>query len=235
MTTQALPRNRLLAQLARENPRTFAALLQQLEAVTLEKGSVVGTARARTEFVYFVESGVVSLVASTRGGQSIEVAVVGREGVAGIADALGQNPLPYGWVVQLGGTAYRAPTRILRDHILSCTDLHALLMTYSQVVMHELALSAVCSRFHTSVQRLARWLLLTSERAEADTLELTHEYLAHMVGAPRSAVTKAAATLRSQHVIDYRRGMLTIRDRKRLNAYSCECASLSVDVSQLDS
>ena len=129
---------------------------------------MLGHPRAVTDFSYFVESGVVSLVATTRSGSSVEVALIGREGVAGIADALGNQPLPYGLVVQLPGLAYRVPKAVIREHIFSCSALHELLMDYSQRVMHQLAQSALCNRFHTSVQRLARWLLLTAEKADTN-------------------------------------------------------------------
>jgi CRP-like cAMP-binding protein len=184
---------------------------------------VLGTPRVMTDSIYFVESGIVSLVASTKTGSSVEVALIGREGVAGIADALGNQPLPYGLVVQIPGLAYRAPKSVIREHILTCSALHELLMDYSQRVMHQLAQSALCNRFHTSVQRLARWLLLTAERAETNRFELTHEFVAQMVGAARSAVSEAASTLREKGIIDYRRGVLTIRDPKRLHKFACEC------------
>ena len=90
--------------------------------------------------------------------------------------------------------------------------------------MHQLAQSAVCNRFHTAEQRLARWLLLTAERAETQQLELTHEYIAQMVGAPRSAVSAAASALRKDRAIDYRRGVVTIRNEKRLRKAACECS-----------
>ena len=125
--------------------------------------------------------------------------------------------------MQLPGLAYRAPKALIREHIMSCSALHELLMNYSQRVMHQLAQSAVCNRFHTSVQRLARWLLLTAERAETTRFELTHELLAQMVGAPRSAVSQAASTLRDKGIIDYRRGVLTIRNTARLHKVACEC------------
>ena len=217
------PRNALLREFARISPDACARFLQAVEPMALERGLVLSANRARTEFVYFVETGIVSLIAATRNGYSLEVAIVGPEGAAGISDALGQHPLPYGWMVQVPGLAYRVPTRIIRDHLLSCTDFHQLLMAYSQLVMHQLAQSAVCNRFHTSVQRLSRWLLLTAERAETNTFALTHEFIAQMVGAPRSAVTEAAATLRGRNIIDYRRGVLTIRNKKRLHRVACEC------------
>jgi CRP-like cAMP-binding protein len=96
-------------------------------------------------------------------------------------------------------------------------------MDYSQRLVHQLAQSALCNRFHTSVQRLARWLLLTAERAETHRFDLTHEFVAQMVGAPRSAVSESAATLRRKGMIDYRRGVLTIRNPQRLHRVACEC------------
>src|SRR5919109_167440 len=96
-------------------------------------------------------------------------------------------------------------------------------MPLTQCAASQLAQSALCNRFHTSEQRLARWLLLTAERAETNRLELTHEFVAQMVGAPRSAVTESASTLRRKRIIDYRRGVLTIRSRKRLHQFACEC------------
>lgn len=215
--------NHVLASLAASDPKAFEDLRKELEPHPLQRGVMLGAPRAVTGFTYFVESGVVSLVATTRTGNSVELALVGKEGVAGIADALGSLPLPYALIVQLPGLAYRAPKSVIREHILTCSPLHRLLMDYSQRIMHQLAQSAVCNRFHTSVQRLARWLLLTAERAETNRLELTHELIAQMVGAPRPVVSQAAATLRDKGVIDYRRGVLTIRNPRRLQRFACEC------------
>jgi CRP-like cAMP-binding protein len=201
----------------------FARLFEELEPMSLERSAVLGPARLRSDWVYFVEAGIVSLVASTSAGNSVEVAIVGREGAAGVVDALGQQPLPYRLLVQVPGFAYRAPKQIIREHILSCTALHELLMDYSQHIVHQLTQSALCNRFHTSVQRLARWLLLTAERAEANRFELTHEFVAQMVGAPRSAVSESAAFLRRKGMIEYHRGVLTIRNPKRLHGIACEC------------
>jgi CRP-like cAMP-binding protein len=216
-------RNEVLRELAQSDQAVFSRLMEELEPRPMMRGDVLGAPRVVSDSIYFIDSGVVSLVASTKNGNSVEVALVGKEGVAGIADALGSHPLPYGLIVQLPGLAYRAPKHLIREHILSCSALHELLMNYSQRVMHQLAQSAVCNRFHSSVQRLARWLLLTAERAETTRFELTHEFVAQMVGAPRSAVTESALTLREKGIIDYRRGVLTIRNIKRLHKISCEC------------
>ena len=218
-----LTQNHVLQKLARADRAVYERLLGDLQPTPLERGALLPTSRDRTEWVYFVESGIVSLVAGTSSGQSLEVALVGREGVAGFSDALGGHRLPYRLTVQLPGLAYRIGTNIIRDHVFSCTALHELLMAYSQFLIHQLTQSAVCSRFHTSVQRLARWLLLTSERAGTEHLRLTHDVVAQMVGAPRSAVTQAAAELRRKGIIEYQRGLITIRNVKRLHRSSCEC------------
>ncbi len=216
-------RNGVLQRLAASDPAVLERLYEDMEPVPLERGTALGAARRPADCSYFVESGIVALVVGTSGGNSVEVALVGREGVAGLADALGDRPLPYRLIVQLSGLAYRVPKDVIRQHILSCSALHAQLMDYSQQMMHQLAQSALCNRFHTSVERLSRWLLLTAERAETNRFELTHEFAAQMVGAPRSAVSASAAALRRKGIIDYRRGVLTVRNPKRLRAVACEC------------
>lgn len=217
-------RNHLLKQLAGRDPDGYLQLANELEPVALQRGVLLESDSGdRAEFAYFVETGIVSLVGATRAGQSVEVAIVGREGMAGIAAVLGQRPLPYRLLVQLPGMAFRVPTRVIRSHIVSCTALHELLLGHAQLLTYQLAQSAICNRFHTSVQRLARWLLMTAERAEATRLPLTHEVVAHMVGAPRSAVSQAAASLRRRGIIDYTRGTIMIRNAKRLRRAACEC------------
>ena len=218
------PENRVLQALSQADRSVFNKLVRDLEPFPLQSGAMLGHPRAVTDFSYFIESGIVALVATTRSGSSVEVALVGREGVAGIADALGNQPLPYGLVVQLPGLAYRVPKPVIREHILSCSTLHELLMDYSQRVMHQLAQSALCNRFHTSVQRLSRWLLLTAEKADTNRFELTHEFVAQMVGAPRPVVSESFAALRDMGIIEYRRGVLTIKNSRKLWKVACECA-----------
>ena len=217
------PENRLLRELAAADRGVFLRLVKHVEPFVLQSGALLGHPRTVSDFSYFIESGVVSLVATTRNGSSVEVALIGREGVAGITDALGNQPLPYGLVVQLPGFAYRVPKAVIREHIFSCSALHELLMDYSQRIMHQLAQSALCNRFHTSEQRLARWLLLTAERADTNRFELTHEFVSQMVGAPRPVVSASASALREKGMIDYRRGVLTIRNAAKLHCAACEC------------
>lgn len=223
MAKLMVTQNQLLQRLADDDRAVYAQLTEDLQPIPLELGALLGAARERLEWVYFIDSGIVSLVADTSSGRSLEVAIVGKEGVAGFADALGDRGLPYRLIVQLPGLAYRVRTAVIKEHVFSCNALHELLMAYSQFLMHQLTQSAVCNCFHNAVQRLARWLLLTSERAGTNRLQLTHEFVAQMVGAPRSAVTQAAAELRDKGIIEYQRGVITIRSTKRLHKSSCEC------------
>jgi CRP-like cAMP-binding protein len=209
--------------LERSDALVFAALARELEPHPLRRGADLASGGATAEWAYFVDSGVVAMVARTRLGRSVEVALVGNEGVAGIADALGNQPLPYSLIVQLPGMAFRVPKAVIREHILACSALHQLLLDYAQAVIRQLTQSALCNRFHSSVERLARWLLLTAKRAGTNRFELTHEFAAQMVGAPRSAVSAAAARLRRHGIIDYRRGVVTLRNATRLRSVACEC------------
>lgn len=215
--------NGLLRHLARSAPEVFAHVANELEPVLLERGARLCAAHERPRWAYFPESGVVSLVGATAAGEAVEVACVGREGVAGVADVLGVRAMPFGLVVQLPGLAYRLPSAVAKQHVFSCTALHDLLMAHAQSMILQLAQSAICNRFHTAVQRLSRWLFLASARANSDRFEITHDFVADMVGGPRTAVSQAAATLRRHGVVDYERGVMIIRNRHRLRGMACEC------------
>jgi CRP-like cAMP-binding protein len=173
--------------------------------------------------LYFPTTAVLSLVGITEAGGTVEVAVVGREGVASVSAALGQRRVPFRVVVQIEGLALRIPAAVVTRQLHVCRDLHGRFLSYSFSVIAQVSQSAICNRFHTARQRLARWLLMTADRVGTVDLRLTHEFIAHMVGGPRSAVTEAASTLRASGAIDYRRGLLTITSLERLRQQSCEC------------
>ena len=194
-----------------------------LSDYTLEAGGVLAEAGQVADYVYFPLEGVLSLVGATIGGATVEVAIVGREGVASVSTLLGRNRLPFRIVTQVGGRALRAPTEPLIKQLHACGGFHERLLKYSESVIFQIGQSAICNRFHNAKQRLARWLLMTQERAGTRELPLTHEFISAMVGGPRSAVTEAAAALRDAGAIDYRRGMLTIRSVERLEEEACEC------------
>jgi CRP-like cAMP-binding protein len=205
------------------DPHELAILRPHLVEVPLEVGSVVAEAGQTAEFVYFPTSGVLSLVGTTEAGGTVEVAIVGREGVASVSAVLGRNRLPFRVVTQVSGSAWRMPTDVLTHKIRDCGELHERILQYSESVILQVGQSAICNRFHNAKQRLARWLLMTVDRAGTQQLPLTHEFISYMVGGPRSAVTEAAASLRDAGAIDYRRGLVTVRDSDALVRESCEC------------
>ena len=217
--------------LDRLNAHEQALLRPYMVEVTLEVGSVVTEAGQDTEFVYFPTEGVLSLVGATKSGATVEVAIVGREGVASVSAILGRTRLPFRIVTQVAGKAWRVPTAIVVKNLKECGELHERLLTYSETVIYQISQSAICNRFHNARQRLARWLLMTVDRAGTRDLPLTHEFISFMVGGPRSAVTEAAADLRDSGAISYRRGLLTVCDVTRLEQEACECYAAVRDAS----
>lgn len=212
--------NRLLKNLKAEE---FEILQPHLQQVTITRGTVLTEATQPARHLYFPETAVLCLVGATETGATVEVALVGREGVASVSAALGRQRLPFRVVVQVEGTALRVATDVVTRELKRCRHLHEQLMIYSHSMIAQVGQSAICNRFHTSKQRLARWLLMTADRVESRELPLTHEFIAHMVGGPRSAVTEAAAALRASGAIDYSRGRITIKSVPRLRQQSCEC------------
>lgn len=216
----APPGNQLLLGL---NSRELGLIRPHLVEVHLEALSVIAEAGQPAEYVYFPVGGVLSLVGATEAGATVEVAIVGREGVASVSALLGRNRVPFRIVTQVAGTALRAPTGVMAKQLRECGEFHERLLAYSESVIFQVGQSAICNRFHNAKQRLARWLLMTIDRAGVRELPLTHEFISYMVGGPRSAVTEAAAALRDAGAIDYRRGMLTIQSLPRLQKEACEC------------
>jgi CRP-like cAMP-binding protein len=205
------------------NPEEFSILKPHLDEVSVKRGAVLTEAAQRPHHLYFPISAVLSLVGTTENGATVEVAVVGREGVASVAAALGRQRFPFRVVVQLEGTALRVATDVVAAQLHRCRELNERFLRYSNNVIAQIGQSAICNRFHTSKQRLARWLLMTADRVDGRELPMTHEFIAHMVGGPRSAVTEAAAALREAGAIDYRRGVLIITDVANLRQQACEC------------
>src|SRR5262245_53827685 len=209
------------------NTREADTLQASARDVPLERGAVIADLGEPAPYVYFPTRGVLSLVGSTSGGATVEVAVVGNEGVASLSAALGGDWLPYRILTQVPGRAIRVPTEIVSSVLIQCGDLNQRMLDYAQQLIAQVAQSAVCNRFHNARQRLARWLLMTADRAGTNELPLTHEFISSMVGGPRSAVTEAAAELRQAGSIDYRRGLITVCSHDRLRAQACECYELA--------
>jgi CRP-like cAMP-binding protein len=212
--------NAILASLDQSESVTLESAAQY---IPLERGALIAEAGQPAPYIYFPTRGVLSLVGTTAAGGTVELAIVGNEGVASISAILGRNWLPFRVVAQVPGQALRVPTEVVAQIVSDCGPLHHRLLEYAHQMIAQVAQSAICNRFHTAKQRLARWLLMTADRAATTELQLTHEFISYMVGGPRSAVTEAACDLRESGAIDYRRGLIVIRDAAKLKEQSCEC------------
>ena len=218
--------NRLIEGLPRQER---ARILQRSQPVALGFGDVLCEPDEPFRHVYFPLTGFISMVAPVPGRQPLEIGLVGNEGMLGATLVLGIRTIPMRAVVQGSGTALRMTT--LRFHRL-LGDSPALLKRlnrYLYVLMAQLSQTATCSRFHDVESRLARWLLLSHDRAHADHFHLTHRFLAGMLGVRRSGVTIAASDLQRRGLISYRRGTIWVLDRKGLEAASCDCYEAVVE------
>jgi CRP-like cAMP-binding protein len=173
--------------------------------------------------VYFPTDGYISLVARIDGSSSLEVGLVGNEGMLGIPVTLGVNISGLRAVVQGAGSALRINAASFRREVKDGAALQRALNRYHYVSRCQLAQAGACTRFHVVEARLARWLLMTGDRAHSDEFSITHEFLAYMLGVRRAGVTKAAGSLQRQNLISYSRGDITIVDRIGLEVVSCGC------------
>jgi CRP-like cAMP-binding protein len=212
--------NRLLAALPR---KVLRQLLPDLEQITLTLTKVLYNRGDVIRYVYFPSDSIVSLLSSVGDRSTIEVSVVGNEGMTGIAVFLGIKKSRYLMVVQGAGTALRMKTAAFRKHANNNGRLQALLQLYTHALLMQVSQSAVCNRFHLIEARLARWLLTTRDRLDSNEFRQTQEFLSNMLGVRREMVNKAATALQKQQLISYSRGVLTILDAAGLEAVSCTC------------
>ena len=175
------------------------------------------------EFVYFPNSGMVSLVIATQDGKTVEVGEVGREGFAGTQAAVGINTNQVREIVQIAGDGFRMRISVLQSVLKSAPELERILTRYAVVQGMQFAQTAACNRLHNIEQRLARWLLITQDRVDSSTLAITHDFLATMLGTDRPTVTLAAGILQDKRIIEYTRGAVQILSRTKLEACTCEC------------
>jgi CRP-like cAMP-binding protein len=159
----------------------------------------------------------------TAGQLAAEVAVIGNEGIIGIALFMGGETMPHRAVVQSAGLAYRLPGQLLKREFQDSITLQHLLLRYTQALLTQMAQTAVCNRHHSLDQQLCRWLLLSQDRLPSDELLMTQELIANMLGVRREGVTEAAGKLQAAGLIHYHRGHITVVDRAGLEARACEC------------
>ncbi|MES2958879.1 MAG: Crp/Fnr family transcriptional regulator [Pseudomonadota bacterium] len=198
-------------------------LLAVCEEVPLVLGEVLCEPGKATRHVYFPVEGFISLVVPIDGKPALEVGMVGREGMLGAQLALGVTTVPLHALVQGAGTACRIVTGVFRKQLADSAALQRTLNRYLYVMMGQLAASAACLRFHLIGPRLARWLLMSQDRAHTDHFHMTQEFLAYMLGVRRVGITAAASELQRGGLIEYHRGEMKVLDRAGLEAAACDC------------
>lgn len=212
--------NRLLSSLPREE---YALLLPNLQRVHLAKGTVLWHAGDNVKDCYFPVSDMISLLSITEDGDTVEVSMVGNEGVVVIAPILQMHQTPYEVMVQVAADAMRIKADVLKTQFNRGGTLYTVLLRYTHALLCQISQSAICNRFHTTEQRLCRWLLINRDRVQSDTSPLTQECIAHMLGAPRTHVTMMVGKLKRAGLIRHTHGQITIADRPGLEAAACEC------------
>jgi CRP-like cAMP-binding protein len=204
--------------------KEYKRLLSDLEFVALPLDLSLYQSGNVIEYVYFVSDGVVSLVTHMKDGATIEVGLIGREGMVGIPVLLGDDIAYEEAVVQIAGSAMRMKSNVFKKDLKTN---HSLLLTelllYTRTLMKQVAQTAACNRLHTVEERLSRWLLMCHDRVDSDELPLKQEFISHMLGTRRASVGSAATGLQDGGVISYSRGSISILKRKELEEYACEC------------
>lgn len=212
--------NRLLAVLpAADRERLYP----HLEPVPMALGEVVYESGSRQDYVYFPTTSIVSLLYIMADGASAEIAVVGNEGVVGVALFMGGETTPSRAIVQSAGAAFRLSGQLLKREFTRAGPMQHLLLRYTQALLTQMAQTAVCNRHHSVDQQLCRWLLLRLDRLASNQLTTTQELIASMLGVRREGVTEAAGKLQAAGLIRYSRGSITVLDRPGLESRACEC------------
>lgn len=225
-TIPATVTNQLLDSLPSKQRQKFIA---RCEHVDLVFGTILSEVNEPFRHVYFPLVSFISLVATLDGHKPLENGLIGNEGMLGASLLLGVNAAPGRSLVQGAGTAFFMSTAQFRRELAKSPQLTSLIKRYLFTLMSQLSQAAACIRFHSIEQRLARWLLMTHDRAHADHFYLTQDFLADMLGVRRSGVSVAAGALRLKHYIDYVRGEIHIQNRKGLEATACQCYQVLID------
>jgi CRP-like cAMP-binding protein len=220
LTKRSTTANRLLAALPHKN---LEHLLANCDSIDLIFADILCLSGDRIRHVYFPTDSFISLVAPVDGNAGLEVGMIGSEGMFGIGLTLGVDVSPVHALVQGAGPALRMNVKRFRRELEHTPALQRGLNRYLYVLISQLAQTAACTRFHVVEARMARWLLMTRDRARADEFYLTQDFLSHMLGVRRVGVTNAAGSLQKRKLISYRRGVITILDVSGLEAAACGC------------
>jgi len=212
--------NHLFAALPAE---VYERLSPYLERVAMPLGEVLYESGDELRHAYFPATCIISLLFVMENGSSAEIAVVGNEGIIGVALFMGGSTMPNRAVVQSQGHAYRLRGNLLMKEFNRHEEMMHLLLRFTQALITQMAQTAVCNRHHSVDQQLCRWLLLSLDRLASNELTMTQELIANMLGVRREGVTEAAGKLQQAGLIEYSRGRITVLDRPRLEARVCEC------------
>ncbi|WP_087687630.1 MULTISPECIES: Crp/Fnr family transcriptional regulator [unclassified Pandoraea] len=215
--------NRLLAVLP---PNEWNRIAPELMLVEMPLGKVIYESGDQLAHVYFPTTAIVSLLYVMEDGASAEIAIVGNDGLIGIALFMGGETTPSRAIVQSAGYAYRLSARVLKDEFRRAGPLQRLLLRYTQALITQMAQTAVCNRHHSIDQQLCRWLLLSLDLLPSNELQMTQELIANMLGVRRSGVTEAALKLQTAGLIQYSHGHIKVLDREGLEKRVCECYSV---------
>jgi len=221
--TPAVRQNHILNALS---PEVIARLSPHLESIPLALGDVVYESGAAMTHVFFPTDAIVSLLYVMENGASAEISVVGNEGLVGVSLFLGGESTPSRAVVQSNGTAFRLLRSKLKEEFNRHGELLTVILRYTQCLITQMAQTAVCNRHHSLDQQLCRWLLLSLDRLSDNTVTMTQELIANMLGVRREGVTEAAGKLQKAGIIQYSRGKITVLDRRALETRCCECYSV---------
>jgi CRP-like cAMP-binding protein len=220
-TTPTSPKqNHLLGAIPETEWERFAP---HLTAVNLGLGEVIYESGSNQPHVYFPTDSIISLLYVLENGSSAEIAIVGNEGLVGIALFMGGATTPSRAVVQSAGKAYCMKARWILDEFILARSVQQLFLRYTQALLTQMAQTAVCNRHHSVDQQLCRWLLMSLDRLPSNELRMTQELIGDMLGVRREGVTQAAGKLQHAGVIEYRRGRIRVLDRPRLERMACEC------------
>jgi CRP-like cAMP-binding protein len=212
--------NRLLALLPEQD---FAALRPKLRFVQFPLGASLYESGGSLSHVYFPTRGIVSLLYVTQNGDSAELAVIGCEGMVGVSLFMGGETTPNRAVVQAACDAYQLHARDLKEKFAEGGMFQLLMLKFTQALITQVSQTAVCNLHHTIEQQLCRWLLLSLDRLPGNAIQMTQELIANMLGVRRQGVTEAARKLENNGIIEYSRGLITVRDRGALQKRCCEC------------
>lgn len=220
--------NRLLAALPKKE---YQRLRPEMEEVSMPFAEVLYESGERIRHVYFPNDSIVSLIAEVADRSSLEVGIVGNEGLAGIPVFMGVETSQHRAIIQGEGTAMRMKASAMRKESGRAGPLHALLHLYTHSLLTQVTRSAACNRFHMVDARLARWLLMSGDRLGRDEFRLTQDFISNMLGVRREGVSKAAGALQQNGLINYSRGRIRILDRAGLEAVACDCYGIIRDES----